>query len=281
MPDIAQYTDYRRFLQDYYRERKKNNRSFSYQVLAERAGMSSKGFLHNVLQGKRALTHANVFGLAQAMKLDHAQTDYLDALVGFNNAATARQRDYYYSKLLSVRSRGRGSWRPQMVRRDQYEFYANFHHSVIRSLIDLAGYSGDSVALARSVWPRITPAKARRSVALLEKLGLVERRADGSYRVASKSITTPPEVADVAVRAFHEQAGQLALRALNELPKDTRNITAVTLGISAAGYARVCAEIEALRRRLVQAAETDADADRVYQLNFQFFPVSTNGRGRS
>lgn len=275
MPDIAQYTDYRRFLQDYYREHKKRSPSFSYQTLAQRAGLKSKGFLHNVLKGKRSLTPANVIGLAQAMRLSVTETEYLEAMVGLNNVTTARQRDHYYAKLIAIRGRGSSQWHPQVVRRDQYAFYAEFHNSVVRSLVEMDGYSGDAEALARRVWPRITPARARRSIALVERLGLARRAADGSYTVTSKSIATEPEVADIAVRAFHAQAGALALRALDELPRGQRNMTAVTLGMSMDNYAKVCSEIEAFRSRVMQIAENDAKADRVYQLNFQFFPVST------
>jgi uncharacterized protein (TIGR02147 family) len=275
MPDIAHYVDYRPFLADYYRECKKDNPAFSYQMLSQKAGIKSRGFLHNVIKGRRALSPSNVFGLARAMKLSPAQTEYFDVLVAFTNAATQEERAYQYQRLLAIRGTGRGAWTPQILRREQYEFYAKLHHVAVRSLVDLLGFNGDYARLARLVWPPISVAEARRSVALLLKLGLIAKVPGGKYKVTSKSVATPPEVADVTVLGFHAQAGQAALSAISRLPRNKRNVSSVTLGISGKTYERVCEEIQAFRRRLVRMAEEDKEADRVCQLNFQLFPLST------
>jgi uncharacterized protein (TIGR02147 family) len=280
MPDISQYTDYRKFLSDYYAEAKQRSPSFSYQVLAARAGIKSKGFLHNVIAGKRPLDRAGMLGLAQALKLDPAQTEYFENLLALAHARTHRERNHYYEKLLSIRASGTRAWAPQQVRRDQYEYYTKLHHSVVRSLIDLHGLRGDYAGLAKRVWPRITESQARKSVALLARLGLVRKGAGGAWQVTSKSIATAPEVADVNVLNFHQQSGEVALRALSEFPRNRRNFTATTLGISAATYERMCEEIQTLRTRLMRLAEEDRAADRVYQINFQFFPVSNTSAER-
>ena len=91
--------------------------------------------------------------------------------------------------------------------------------------------------------------------------------------MTDNSIVTPPEVMSLAVRNFHKKAGQLALTALDDIPKDKRNITALTLGISEQTYREICGELQDFRLKLLEKAEKDKDADSVYQLNFQFFPV--------
>jgi len=53
-----------------------------------------------------------------------------------------------------------------------------------------------------------------------------------------------------------------------------RNMSGATLGISKEGYKRVCEEINVFRTRLLQIAKDDQNADAVYQLNFQLFPIS-------
>jgi uncharacterized protein (TIGR02147 family) len=274
MPDICEYLDYRRFLQDYYEQAKSESGGFSYQTLSERAGIKSKGFLHNVLKGKRNLTNHSVLGLARAMKLGKAETEYFTNLVSYNHATTLAEKNHYYERLLSVRAGGKNAWQPQLVRKEQYEFYSQYHHSVIRSLIDLNGFRGDYEQLARAVRPRITASQARKSVELLLRLGLVEQGPKGAYRLTGKSIATPPQMSEVAVQKFHEQTALLALRSINELPRDRRNVSGLTLGISRKTYQAMCEEIRAFRTKLLRMAEQDNEADSVYQLNFQFFPVS-------
>jgi len=275
MPNICLYTDHKKFLQDYYEEARSRNPGFSYQVFSQKAGIKSRGFLYNVLHGKRKLSNSNIFGLSQAMHLNKYESEYFEKLVAFNNAATLKERNHFYEKLSAIRLNGNSPWRPQITRSEQFEYYSKLHYSVVRSLIDLHGFDGDYDMLARSVRPRITPGQARKAVELLERLGFIKKQKNGFYVVTRKSITTEPEVESLAILNLHKQAGELALKALDELPKEQRNVSGVTLGISKQTYSRMCEEIESFRMRLLQIAEADEAADSVFQLNFQFFALST------
>lgn len=274
MPDICQYMDYRKFLRDYYEEAKKKNPLFSYQLFSEKAGIKSRGFLYNVVHGRRALSNSHVFGLSQAMHLNRYETEYLENLVAFNEAATLKERNYFYERLSSIKAKGPQAWKPQMVRNEQFEYYSRLHYGVVRSLIDMHGFDGDYKKLGRTVRPPITPTQARSAVELLEKLGFIKKQKNGSYQVCNKSIATEPEVVSLAVLNFHKQAAELGAKAIEELPREQRNITGCMLGISKQTYDRICEEIRIFRSRMLQLAEADQAADTVYQLNFQLFPVS-------
>lgn len=280
MPDIYNYTDYRKFLQDYYEEAKGRNPAFSYQVFSEKAGIRSRGFLYNVVHGRRTLSKSHIFAISQAMRLNRYESDYFENLVSFNQAATLKERNHFYERLSSIKANGSTAWKPQVVRNEQFEFYSKLHYSVVRSLIDMHGFKDDYEQLARSVRPRITPKQARKAVELLEKQGFIRKQNNGSFKVVDRSIATEPEVVSLAVLNFHKQAGELALKALEELPREQRNVSGVTLGISQDAYNRICEEIQAFRSRMLQIAEADDNADTVYQLNFQLFPVSTTNNQR-
>ncbi len=274
MPEISKYTDYRKFLRDYYDEVKSKNHAFSYEVFSQKAGINSKGFVYNVIQGARNLSKSHIFKLSQAMNLNKYESEYFENLVAFNQAKSSKEKNYFYEKMASVKSNGKKAWKPQIVRKDQFEFYSKWYHSVIRSLIDMYDFRDDYEWLAKKVYPRIKPMQAKKSVALLEKLGLIKKQTDGIYKVTDKSITTPKEVKNLAVHNFHKETGALALSAISELPIQKRNITGMTLGISKQTFEKMCDQINAFRAKLLQQAEQDQNADTVYQLNFQFFPVS-------
>jgi uncharacterized protein (TIGR02147 family) len=273
MPNIFDYTDHRKFLNDFYDEAKKRNPHFSYQVFSEKAGIKSKGFLFNVIRGSRDLSKSNVFGLIQAMKLNKKEAEYFENLTAFNLAKSLNERNHYYERLASVRSRG-ASRKAGIVRQDQFEFYSQWYHSVVRSLIDLHGFSGDYERLASRVYPRIRPLQAKKSVELLLRLGFIKKEKDGSFCIVEKSISTPKELLGLATANFHNDMGKLALESLNTLAPDKRNFSGMTLGISEETYKEICEDIYNLRRKILEKAESDTHANSVYQLNFQFFPVS-------
>lgn len=274
MPNITDYTDHRKFLSDFYEDTKKRNPNFSYQLFSEKAGIKSKGFLHNVIQGSRNLTKANVFGLIQAMKFNKKEASYFENLVAFNCAENLNERNFYYERLSQVRSCEKAASQAKIVHQDQYEFYSRWYHSVIRSLIDIYSFDGDYEWLAKSVSPQIKPLQAKKSVELLLKLGLVKKEADARFTVTDKCISTPKEILDLAITNFHNDTGKLALQALAVLPVDKRNFSGMTLGVSRETYNEICEEIYNLRMKILNKAEADKNADMVYQLNFQFFPVT-------
>jgi len=63
MPNIYDYVNYRDFLRDFYREKKTENPSFSYQQFARSAGFGSKSFLPHVIEGKKNLSDDSLFRL--------------------------------------------------------------------------------------------------------------------------------------------------------------------------------------------------------------------------
>jgi len=273
MPDISKYTDYRQFLKDYYEEVKTTNPGFSYQVFTQKASLNSKGFLYNVICGKRTLSRANILGLANAMKLGKSEALYFENLVAFNQAKDLKERNLFFERLTSIKAIGKKSWEPQQVRADQFDYYSQIHHSVVRSLIGLYGFNGDYEWLASNVKPKITVSQSKKSIELLERLGFIKRKGK-SFVIVDKTITSPPEVQSLAIQNFHKQSAELAVKAISELPRNTRNISGATLGISKEGYKKICDEITVFRNRLLKIAEDDQNADAVYQINFQLFPVS-------
>jgi uncharacterized protein (TIGR02147 family) len=136
------------------------------------------------------------------------------------------------------------------------------------------GFKDDYHDLAKKVNPPIKPKEAKKAVLVLEKLGLIIKRKDGTFRVSDKTITAGKEIVQLGLQNFHLQTLDLAKIALQDLPKDKRNISGLTLGISRKTYDAMCKEIESFQARLLAMAEADGEATNVYQLNFHFFPVS-------
>jgi uncharacterized protein (TIGR02147 family) len=139
------------------------------------------------------------------------------------------------------------------------------------------GFDGDFEKLAQTIHPAITAAQAKKSVDLLESLGFIRMEKDGTYQLIDKAITSAPEVISIAIHSYHQQMLDKARKALDELPRNRRNFTGVTLGISTSAFQQVCSEIEQFRARLLDLACNDDKPEEeqcVFHLNLQLFPVS-------
>jgi uncharacterized protein (TIGR02147 family) len=274
MPYVFEYTDYRKYLADWYNEKKKANSSFSYNAFAQKAGFKNKGFFHTVIYDKRNLSKPSVVKICQAIGLTKSEADYFENLVFFNQAVDLKERNYFYEKMNAVRSPQKAVSKTKQVRSDQYEFYSKWYHSAVRSIIDMYDFKGDFKWLAKMVMPPLSVKQAKQSVRLLEKLEMIAKHNNSTYKVTNKSITTGKEVVGLAVQNFHMECAELAKKAIQELPKSRRNITGLTLGISQKSYEQISGEIQEFQEKIMAIANKDEEADRVYQFNFHLFPIS-------
>jgi uncharacterized protein (TIGR02147 family) len=115
----------------------------------------------------------------------------------------------------------------------------------------------------------------------LLRLGLVVRDPAGRLATAERTLSTGPEVRNLAVRNFHRGMLTLAVRALDRVPRAERNITSLTIPLTRRKYERVIEVIGELRRTLLELAESDEDsggdgdaARAIYQLTFALVPVT-------
>jgi uncharacterized protein (TIGR02147 family) len=274
MPNVFEYTDYRKYLADWYNEKKTSNHAFSYNAFAQKARFKNKGFFHTVIYDKRNLSKPSVVKICQAIGLTKSETDYFENLVFFNQAVDLKERNYFYEKINTIRSPHKSASRAKQVRSDQYEFYSKWYHSAVRSVIDMYDFKSDYKWLAKMVTPPLSVKQAKQSVLLLEKLELIEKRNNGTYKITDKSITSGKEVMGLALQNFHIECTDLAKTAIQELPKTRRNVTGLTLGISHKSYEQICGEIQEFQEKIMDIANKDREANRVYQFNFHLFPIS-------
>lgn len=271
MPDIFTYSDSRSFLKDYYDEQKKAHPAFSYQYFANKAGLKSKTFIYKVITGQKTLSKGAVFAVAQAMGLKKKETEYFEAMVHFTQAKTEREREFYFNHLQAFGKHHASA----QLRQDQFTYFSKWYYPAIREIIAFLDFKNDFKLLSRTLDPPVTALQAKNAVRFLLDLGLMKRTPSGRYCQTDKSITTGDEVRSLAVAAFQKENLRLAAESLDRHKRQHRDFSTLTAGVSEAGFRRITEEIATFRKRLADIVEKDEPVDRVYQINFQVFPLST------
>jgi len=267
---IYNFTSYREFLHDYYKEQKRRNPSFSYQIFANKAGFKAKTFIYKVIKGKKALAKSSTLKIAQAMGLKKRETDYFEAMVNFNNAKSISEKEHYFYNLQSLSKRYEAS----VIRKNQFSYFNHWYNVVIRELVTILDWNEDYKILAKAVDPPITPGQAKNAVKLLLELGMIKKLPSGKYVQADKAITTGELLKSLAVYKFQKQFMSLAIESMEKHNKELRDISTLTVGITEEGYHKLSDELKNFRRKLIEIVANDEPADRVYHVSFQFFPVS-------
>lgn len=270
---IFEYLDYREFLQDYYRIRKEANSSFSLRAFSDKIGFKAKDFISRVMQGEKNLSEQSIQKVASGLRLGKRESEFFAALVLFNQAETAEERNSHYAKMQEILKIVRFSESQHLMAHYQYQVYSDWRHLVVRSLVGMFGFSGDFKELGNRVHPKITPEQAKESVKLLESCGLISKKEDGSYELSQSAITTGNRTSKTALRGFHQKCLKLGADSIDRDQPSERNISGLTLGISKDGYERIVERINAFRKEIAFLAEEDQEADSAYQLEICFFKV--------
>ncbi|MBD3322740.1 MAG: TIGR02147 family protein [Chitinivibrionales bacterium] len=276
MPDIYQYTEYRKFLADYFKEQKDSNPSFSHQYFARKASIKSSGFVLHVIKGERNLTKPVLLNIARAIGLDPAQTDYFEDLVSFDQAKTQSDREYYFGRIAAKRRLLKIS----SLADRQYEYYSEWYHPVIRELITLDA-NVDCADLAKRLVPPIMPKQAKNSLELQEKLGILKKDEFGKYRQAKPFISGGSAERNTALVKYQKEMLEHTKSAWDRFSTDEMTMHTATLCMSEDLIDTVREEIRTFKKRLLDLIGNDKKLpDRVFHLNINLFPMTKSTKGK-
>lgn len=268
MKSLFSYTDYREFLKDYYESRKRDDPHFSHRFIAAKVGFDS-GYFTKILQGTRNISPVFISKFAEFLGLRVKETEYFEALVLFNQARSFAEKKRNLEKLLSFRKTD-----SRLLNKHQYELFDKWYYLAVREILAFYPFSGDFEALAKLTVPVILPKEAKKAISVLEKAGLVRKSESGVYERVEPVWTTGPEVQSVALVNLHRAMADLGKDAFDRFERKTRSMSTLTLSISEREYKLIEAEIAALRHKLLAMAQSCEKPDRVYQCNFNVFPLS-------
>jgi uncharacterized protein (TIGR02147 family) len=268
MLSMYEYFDYQAFLRDYIDARKKDQLWFSFRYLASKIGMDHSNLV-KVLLGKRHISRRNALSIADFFKFTAKEREYFTTLVEFNKAKSEAKSKHLLEKLLTIKNVDLKKIEPH-----QYDYYREWYHTAIYSLLDYYEFSGDYTALAAELNPPITAKKAKESIALLEKLQLIRRGADGRYTQNQKMITSGQNWHSLAIQKFQEETIKLAQQSLGRHPRNVRDFSTLTIALSKAEMETIREVTDQYRKSIIKVIHESGPGDTVYQLNVQIFPMT-------
>jgi uncharacterized protein (TIGR02147 family) len=276
---VFDYTDYRTYLGDYYNDQKTQNPHFSYRYFAGKAQISSIGLYKDVTDGKVSLSRRAITKFSEAIGHSKREAEYFEAMVFFSDATTVEERKFYFERMISCRES-----KARTVGTSGYEFYSQWYYSAIRALLSFYNFDGsDYTALAKKISPPIKPEQARKSIEILEKLGMIQKDEQGFYKPCDQIITTGSlhnnrYIQALSVINFQKALLTLASEAYDRYTEKQMDMSTITLSVSKETHCLIKEEAAAFRKKILSLAENDTNPEIVYQLNCQLFPLTDPGK---
>jgi len=272
MKPIIEYTDFRKFMRDYYEERKRCS-AFSWREFSKIAGFSSPSYMKVVCDGKSKLSRIGVERTGAAIGLAGFEMDYFRAMVKFGQAEVESKKVAAYEEMLSIAK----VYKVRVLEGDLFEFYDTWRNPVLRELAPLMPGATPG-ELAKMCYPEVSAQEVQESLAFLTKAGLL-KKSEGKLVQSETSVKGSNDATRLAMRGMHRMMSQLATPAL-ELPVEERNFSGVTMGLSRESYSKIENLLDECRRKIIAVAAEEKNVEQVYRLNLQLFPLTKNVKER-
>lgn len=268
MKPIVDYTDFRLYMRDFYEERKRCS-AFSWREFSKLAGFSSPSYMKVVCDGKSKLSRIGVERTGAAMGLSGFEMDYFRAMVVFGQAETEEKKVEAYEKMLAMAK----SYKVRVIEGDLFEYYESWRNPVLRELAPIMPGATPG-EMAKMCYPDVSALEVRESLDFLTKSGLLKRE-NGNFVQSETSLRGTTDATRLAMRGMHRIMSKLATPAL-ELPKEIRNFSGVTMGLSRESFGKVEKVLNECRRQIIDIAAEEKNIEQVYRVNLQLFPLTKN-----
>ena len=268
MKDIVEYTDYRKFIQDYYDERKRSS-AFTWREFARDAGFTSPVYLKYVCEGKKNLSIGAAGSVANAMGLAGFENTYFVLMVSYAHAKSDKAKRAAFEERCALAQ----AHKVRVLGGEEFDYFKSWKNPVLRELAPhMPG--AKPLEMAHACKQKISAAEVSKTLDFLVKADLLKKDRDGNYRQTEKSVSMGPvDAVPVAAREMQRQMGEFAVKAL-DMPLSERDMSGLTLGLTRNAYERIRKEIAEFRRRIVAIATEDEETEQVYRMNLQLFPLS-------
>ena len=268
MKDIVEYTDYRKYIQDYYDERKRCS-AFTWREFARNVGFSSAVYLKYVCEGKKNLSVSAAGSVASAMGLGGFEHEYFVLMVSYAHAKNDRAKREAFEQRCALAM----AHKVRVLGDEEFDYFKSWKNPVIRELAaHMPGAKPRDIA--RACKQKISAAEVAETLDFLVKAKLLKKDNSGNYQQTDKAISLGKvDAVPVAAREMQRQMGEFAVGAL-DLPLSERDMSGLTMGITRRSYERIKNELAECRRRIMAIVVEDDETEKVYRLNMQLVPMS-------
>lgn len=264
-PNIFQFLNYRSFLREY-TDFLRGQKQYTHQSFAKKAGFGSISYLRMVMAGERSLSAEAAKRVAKALGLRDTETKFFLAMIRFNQARTVEDEQESYQDLLKFS-------RFKEIRKAESQQYKEFSHWYVPAILEALGTDWRFKSLEEQAEDiGIGVQKTKDTLKLLEQLGLIQKTENG-WKKLDAYLETPLETESDEIENLYRELADKGRSSLDELPRNVRSHTCLVLPLTEPEYQKLRKKVFEIPAELNLDFPPSKNAENVYQLNLQLFPI--------
>jgi uncharacterized protein (TIGR02147 family) len=267
--NLFSYVDFRRYLWDAYEDRSKRDPKFTKTYICRQIGLpNSRSFFSDIVAGKKPLSKSKMELLIPLFDLDHDEAQYFRFLVLYNQTVVKDEKEFYLDQLIAL---NRTPWK--LVDKNAYDYYREWYISAIRAYLDIAQVGDDFDKIGKAIYPPITTGQAKAAMELLKRLGFIKKDRNGHWKPEDKILFAPAGANDAIIMRYQAKCIELSMAALYDGDLKRKSFATRTLSVSSDIYGKIEKKLDKFLSEVRSLVHKDEKpADRICQLNVQFFP---------
>lgn len=257
---------YREFLKREYTLRRRRNPGYSLRAFARDLELPAPK-LSQALRGTCGFSSKRARQIAKKLNLSESEKDLFVALVESEHSRSKMGKHEARTRAeLFISSQGFGE-----LDLERFKIISDWYHFAILELTEVADFQTNPFWIAKRLG--ISSEQTKQAVQRLLDFGLLTENARNEIRQTQADLATPSGIPSRELREHHSQILQKADEALQNVPIERRDYSAMTMAINSSKINEAQKWIKEFRRRFCKDIQDHEIKDRVYCLAIQFFPL--------
>ncbi len=266
---LFEYNDYREYLADYYRDKKERKRYVTYRSMGKQLNVDPS-YLIKLFKLEAHLKPVTLPAIVSLCELNEKESQFLEALFFFSKAKNEKDIAHHYEQMQMIRGVD-----ALTLSTGQYEFYNKWYYSALWALLHIDGI-GAQKKFGQLLTPKISEKEAKEALALLLKIGLIEKNDSGEYTPNNQHLKAG-SVRKSPVKTYHGQMIDLGKESLHTMEASARTVLGMSLAVDEQCFEDINEILESTVKKIRARVDEVTTPDRVLQTNIQLFPIANTG----
>ncbi len=268
--DIFAFISINEYLEEVYKKLKTESHSYSYKKFSEDLGFSHSNIIWLYINGKRKMSMKSGKVICKALKLKGGARRYAEQLIRLESITIHQTREKIFGDLFKLKQ----EFGSDSKGKRKLEYYSHWYFPLVREYIAINPKVRSAEEIANNFLFDVFPKQVEESLRVLEDLGLIKHdKLDHCYKVTQQQVGLDHKTGVIAANRYHQKVCELSSEAAIKIEESLRELNTLTLSLKEEDIPKVKAYILNLCRETFNL-DNPQEAERVFQLNVQFFPVT-------
>lgn len=265
---VFNFTNYRDFLVAWAAEKKKSSAGFSIRNFARKAAIASPNYFQRVVSTNLKLADSMIEKFIIGLGLSGKEAEYFRALVKFNQCEESSLKIHYLRSLESLAKKS------EIREIQSRNLLKEWYYPVIWELASCKNFELTPTRVVEALGGSISKKEAKEVIDFLENSGYLHRigSSDRFYQPPVQ-LKSPDEILNPYIQMIHRKFAEISASRIN-LPLEEREFQGLTIALSPQKLALAKQMIKKMTGELLTLLAQDPEADRVYRIQLQLFPIT-------